>query len=60
MKSDPQYLPIIVLSEPSAAAPVLITTRGQHAGYGSVEFFTANIRNSNTRKDCLPGGFGIF
>jgi integrase/recombinase XerD len=34
----------------SRPVPALITARGQHAGRRFIEFFTADIRNPNTRK----------
>jgi hypothetical protein len=47
---DDDRLPVILLTETSAAVPALIGARGPHAGGRFVEFFTANIRNPNTRK----------
>jgi hypothetical protein len=38
------------LTETSAPVPALIAARGPHAGRRFVEFFTANIRNPNTRR----------
>jgi hypothetical protein len=43
-------LPAILLTETSAVLPAVITARGPHAGHRFAEFFTANIRNPNTRK----------
>jgi integrase/recombinase XerD len=40
----------ILLTASDAVVPALIAARGQHAGRRFVEFFTANIRNPNTRK----------
>ena len=50
MKTDPDYLPVIVLTETTSAVPAVIAARGAHAGRRFIEFFTANIRNPNTRK----------
>jgi hypothetical protein len=50
VKADSDRLPAIVLLETSAAVPALIAARGPHAGRRFIEFFTANIRNPNTRK----------
>src|SRR5712691_3383505 len=51
MKDAPDQLPVILLTDAtSATVPALIAARGQHAGRRFVEFFTANIRNPNTRK----------
>src|SRR5271167_58209 len=52
----PMQLPVIV--PPSALTadpdlrliPALIAAAGEHAGWRYVEFFTANIRNPNTRR----------
>jgi integrase len=45
-----QQLPVILLTDTSATVPALIAARGPHAGRRFVEFFTANIRNPNTRR----------
>jgi len=50
MNDAPDQLPVILLTEASATVPALIAARGPHAGRRFVEFFTANIRNPNTRK----------
>jgi integrase/recombinase XerD len=50
MKDAPDQLPVILLTETSATVPALIAARGPHAGGRFVEFFTANIRNLNTRR----------
>jgi site-specific recombinase XerD len=50
MKAASDQLPVILLTETSATVPALIAARGQHAGRRFVEFFTANIRNPNTRR----------
>jgi integrase/recombinase XerD len=50
MKADSDQLPVILLTAQDAAVPALIAARGHHAGRRFVEFFTANIRNPNTRK----------
>ena len=51
MKPDPDNLPVILLTDAtSASVPALIAARGPHAGRRFVEFFTANIRNPNTRR----------
>jgi site-specific recombinase XerD len=50
MKADPDQLPVILLTETSATVPALIAARGPHAGRRFIEFFTANIRNPNTRR----------
>jgi site-specific recombinase XerD len=49
VKVDTDNLPAILLTETSAVLPVLIAARGPQAGRRFVEFFTANIRNPNTR-----------
>src|SRR5271154_7564608 len=50
MKTDLDNSPAIILTASDAIVPALIAARGQHAGRRFVEFFTANIRNLNTRK----------
>ena len=50
MKNDPDQLPVILLTATSATVPALIAARGPHAGRRFIEFFTANIRNPNTRR----------
>src|ERR1700724_950670 len=50
MKADPDNLPVVLLTAADAVVPAIITARGQHAGRRFVEFFTANIRNPNTRR----------
>ena len=50
VKTDPGNLPILLLTASDAVVPALIAARGRHAGRRFVEFFTANIRNPNTRK----------
>src|SRR5271167_541703 len=50
MNDAPDRLPVILLTATSATVPALIAARGAHAGRRFVEFFTANIRNPNTRK----------
>src|SRR6266849_2609481 len=50
VKTDPGNLPIVLLTASDAVVPALIAARGRHAGRRFVEFFTANIRNPNTRK----------
>src|ERR1700687_3540422 len=50
VKTDADQLPTILLTKPAAPVPAVIAARGQSAGRRFVEFFTANIRNPNTRK----------
>jgi site-specific recombinase XerD len=50
VKTDPGNLPIVLLTASDAVVPALIAARGRHAGRRFVEFFTANVRNPNTRK----------
>src|SRR5713101_5195448 len=50
MKAASDQLPVILLTATSATVPALIAARGAHAGRRFVEFFTANIRNPNTRR----------
>lgn len=50
MKPENDQLPAILLATPVAPLPALIAARGHHAGRRFIEFFTANIRNPNTRK----------
>jgi hypothetical protein len=50
MAADSDQLPAILLTEPAAPVPAVIAARGHHASRRFVEFFTANIRNTNTRK----------
>jgi hypothetical protein len=50
VKSDVDQLPAILLTPADAVVPAVIAARGRHAGRRFVEFFTANIRNPNTRK----------
>jgi site-specific recombinase XerD len=48
--NDNVQLPVIPLTATNATVPALIAARGPHAGRRFVEFFTANIRNPNTRR----------
>jgi site-specific recombinase XerD len=50
VKPENDQLPAILLTEPVTPVPALIAARGHHAGRRFIEFFTANIRNPNTRK----------
>jgi len=50
MTDDPGQLPAILLTETASPVPAVIAARGHQAGRRFVEFFTANIRNPNTRK----------
>ena len=50
MNHDDDQLPVIVLTETTSAVPALIDARGAGARRRFIEFFTANIRNPNTRK----------
>ena len=50
MPADSENVPAILLTEPAAPVPAVIAARGHQAGRRFVEFFTANIRNPNTRK----------
>jgi len=50
VKADLDNPPAILLTATAAAVPAVIADRGPHAGRRFVEFFTANIRNPNTRK----------
>ena len=50
MAADSDNLPAILLTEPAAPVPAVIAARGHQAGRRFVEFFTANIRNPNTRR----------
>src|ERR1700742_527803 len=50
MTDDPGQLPATLFNEPAAPLPAIIAARGPQAGRRFVEFFTANIRNPNTRK----------
>jgi len=50
MNDAPDQLPVILLTATSAPVPALIADRGPHAGRRFIEFFTANIRNPNTRR----------
>jgi hypothetical protein len=50
VKADSDNLPVVLLTTSDAVVPALIAARGRHAGRRFVEFFTANIRNPNTRK----------
>jgi hypothetical protein len=71
MKADPDNRPVLFLTASNAVVPALIAARGRHAGRRFVEFFTANIRNPNTRKAyyraaceffdwCDNAGFGLL
>jgi site-specific recombinase XerD len=42
--------PVAVAADPVALVPALIAAAGAAAGWRYVEFFTANIRNPNTRR----------
>jgi hypothetical protein len=59
MKVDLDNPPAIFLTAP-AAMPAVIAARGQNAGRPFVEFFTANIRNPNTRKACYRAASEFF
>jgi Phage integrase, N-terminal SAM-like domain len=50
MSDESEQLPVILLTETAAAVPAAIAVRGPQASRRFVEFFTANIRNPNTRK----------
>jgi hypothetical protein len=50
MAADPDNLPVVLLTASDAVVPALIAARGLPAGRRFVEFFTANIRNKNTRE----------
>jgi integrase/recombinase XerC len=50
MKADPDSFPVVLLTAHDAVVPALIAARGPHAGRRFIEFFTANIRNPNTRR----------
>jgi hypothetical protein len=50
MKADPDQLPVVLLTAADAVVLAVIAARGRHAGRRFIEFFTANIRNPNTRK----------
>jgi site-specific recombinase XerD len=50
VKEDFDNPPAVLLTSTAAAVPAVIAARDQHAGRRFVEFFTANIRNPNTRK----------
>jgi site-specific recombinase XerD len=50
VKTENDQLPAILLTETTSLVPALIAARGPHAGRRFIEFFTANIRNPNTRK----------
>ncbi len=50
MKADLDNPPAILLTASAAAVPAVMAARGPHAGRRFVEFFTANIRDPNTRK----------
>jgi site-specific recombinase XerD len=49
-KPDSENLPVTLLTETSAPVPALISARGPHAGRRFIEFFTAHMRNPNTRR----------
>ncbi len=46
--------PPILLTEEIVAPPALIRARGERASRRFIEFFTASIRNRNTRTACRP------
>jgi len=60
MTDDSGQLPANLLTETAAAVPAMIAARGHHAGRRFVEFFTANIRNPNTRKAYYRAASGFF
>jgi len=60
MGADFDNLPVVLLTEPAAPAPALIAARGHQAGRCFVEFFTANIRNPNTRKTYYRAAMAFF
>jgi hypothetical protein len=60
MPADSDNLPAILLTEPAAPVPAVIAARGHHAGRRFVEFFTANIRNPNTRKAYYRAAMEFF
>jgi integrase/recombinase XerD len=50
MNDASDRLPVVFLTASDAVVPALIAARGPHAGRRFIEFFTANIRNPNTRR----------
>jgi site-specific recombinase XerD len=60
MAADPDNLPVVLLTTSDAVVPALIAARGRHAGRRFVEFFTANIRNPNTRKAYYRAACEVF
>jgi len=50
MAADPDQLPALIPAVSSGPVPALIDARGAGARRRFIEFFTANIRNPNTRK----------
>lgn len=50
VKPENDQLLAILLTAAGAAAPALIAAHGAHASRRFIEFFTANIRNANTRR----------
>jgi integrase/recombinase XerD len=50
MAADRDQLPALIPARSHGPVPALIDARGAHAGRRFIEFFTANIRNPNTRK----------
>src|ERR1700692_588758 len=70
MAADSDNLPVVLLTAQDAAVPAILAARGRRACRRFVEFFTANIRNPNTRKAyyraaceffdwCDQAGFGL-
>src|SRR3984957_18380959 len=60
MPADSAQLPAILLTESAAPVPAVIAARGDQAGRRFVEFFTANIRNPNTRKAYYRAAMEFF
>jgi hypothetical protein len=47
---------VIAKSSSGLPVPAAIAAAGEKAGWRFVEYFTANIRNRNTREAYWPGG----
>src|ERR1700678_3721311 len=60
LKADPDSLPVVLPAPQAAPGPTVVAARGPHASRRFVEFFTANIRNPNTRKAYYRAIAGFF
>jgi hypothetical protein len=60
MAADPDQLPAPIPARSYGPVPALIDARGARARRRFIEFFTANIRNPNTRKAYYRAACEVF